>query len=260
MDMEKEAFRIEIADGVARCSMNGPMMNAMGITLLYPMMEGLRSVLDDEEARVIVIRGEGGNFSVGADLTIMGEKMDPVLMRDNMRAMGSLIRELHEGPKPVIAEVDGWAVGGGFGLAMSSDITYATERARFYLSFIKLSIVPDFGSAYFLAHRVGLAQAKELALTGRIVDADEAFRLGLVNRILPHEEIAGEVMKLAAKMAGRSPNILALTKRMLNTSHQVDLQTLLDLEAHVQSLAVLAPEHREDVKRFFDKAARKEEA
>jgi 2-(1,2-epoxy-1,2-dihydrophenyl)acetyl-CoA isomerase len=252
--MENEAFRIEMIGGVARCTMDGPMMNAMGDKLLFPLMKGLRSVLDSDEARVIVIRGEGGNFSVGADLTVMGDKMDPVLMRDNMQIMGHLIRELHEGPKPVIAEVDGWAVGGGFGLAMSSDITYATERARFYLSFIKLSIVPDFGSAYFLAHRVGMAQAKELALTGRIVESEEALRIGLINRIVPHEEIADEVMKLAVKMAGRSPHILALTKRMLNTAYTVDLQTLIDFEAHVQALAVLAPEHREDVKKFFEKS------
>jgi 2-(1,2-epoxy-1,2-dihydrophenyl)acetyl-CoA isomerase len=251
--MKNEAFRIEMIDGVARCTMDGPMMNAMGDKLLFPLMKGLRSVLDNDEARVIVIRGEGGNFSVGADLTVMGDKMDPVLMRDNMQIMGHLIRELHEGPKPVIAEVDGWAVGGGFGLAMSSDITYATERARFYLSFIKLSIVPDFGSAYFLAHRVGMALAKELALTGRIVESEEALRIGLINRIVPHEEIADEVMKLAGKMAGRSPHILALTKRMLNTAYTVDLQTLIDFEAHVQALAVLAPEHREDVKKFFEK-------
>ena len=92
---------------------------------------------------------------------------------------------------------------------------------------------------------MGLAQAKEIALTGRVVESEEALRIGLINRIVPHEEIAGEVMKRPCKMAGRSPNILAITKRMLNTSHQVDLQTLLDLEAHVQSLAVLAPEHRE---------------
>ena len=255
--MESEYFKIEVEEGVARCSMNGPMMNAMGDKLLHPMMEGLRSVLDSDEVRVIVIRGEGGNFSVGADLSIMGEKMDPTLLANNMRAMGSLIYELHEGPKPVITEVDGWAVGGGFGLAMASDITYATERARFYLSFIRLSIVPDFGTAYFLSRRVGLAVAKELALTGRTIDSEEALRIGLVNRIVPHEEIAEDVMKLAGKMAGRSPNILALTKRFLNVGHQVDLQTLLDMEAFVQSLAVLAPEHRRDVEKFFEKRAEK---
>jgi 2-(1,2-epoxy-1,2-dihydrophenyl)acetyl-CoA isomerase len=251
--MGSEHFRIEKEDGVARCTMSGPNMNAMGDLLIDPMMEGLRSVLDDEEVRVIVIRGDEGNFSTGADLTIMGEKMDPTVLNQNMRKMGDFIYELHEGPRPFIAEVDGWAVGGGFGLAMAADITYVTERARFFLSWVRLSILPDFGSAYFLTRRVGLSIAKELALTGRVVDAEEALRIGLVNRIVPHEEIADKVMKMASKMAGRSPNILALTKRMLNTGHQVDLQTSLDLEAYAQSMAILAPEHKRDVEEFFKK-------
>lgn len=251
--MESEYFKIEKEEGVARCSLIGPTMNAMGALTLPAMMEGLRSVLDDGEVRVIVIRGEGGNFSVGADLSIMGEKMDPILLKDAMQAMGDIIYELHEGPKPVIAEVDGWAVGGGFGLAMSSDITYATERARFFLSFVRISLIPDFGAAYFLSRRVGLALAKELALTGKIIEADEAFRLGLVNRIVPHDEISGKVMELAKKMSTRSPNILAMTKHMLNVAHQVDLKTMLDMEAHVQPINVLAPEHERDVKEFLDK-------
>lgn len=251
--MGSENFKVEIEEGVARCTMSGPNMNAMGSEMIDPMMMGLSSVLGNEEVRVIVIRGEGGNFSTGADLSIMGEKMDPAFLNRNMRRMGALIHELHEGPRPVIAEVDGWAVGGGFGLAMAADITYATERARFFLSWVRFSIVPDFGSAYFLTRRVGLSLAKELALTGAIIDAEEALRIGLINRVVPHEEISEEVIKLARKMTGRSPDILALTKRMLNTGHQVDLQTLLDLEAYAQSVAVLAPEHRRDVEKFFEK-------
>ncbi|MDY6795744.1 MAG: enoyl-CoA hydratase-related protein [Actinomycetota bacterium] len=251
--MESEFFNVEVENGVARCSMNGPTMNAMGVDMLPPMMEGLRFALDSDDVVVIIIRGEGGNFSTGADLSIMGENMDPVQLKDNMRAMGALIYELHEGPKPVITEVDGWAVGGGFGLAMSSDITYTTERARFYLSFVRLSIVPDFGSSYFLTRRVGLSLAKELAMTGRVIDAEEALRIGLINRVVPHEEISAEVMKLAGKMAGRTPNILALIKRSLNTGHQVDLKTSLEMEAHVQALAVLTPEHRQDVENFMKK-------
>jgi enoyl-CoA hydratase/carnithine racemase len=257
--MDSENFKIEIEDGVARCTMSGPNMNAMGSVMLLPMMEGLRSVLDDEEVKVIVIRGDGDNFSTGADLTIMGDKMDPNFLCDNMRKMGAFIYELHEGPKPVIAEVDGWAVGGGFGLALAADITYATERARFFLSWVRLSILPDFGSAYFLTRRVGLSIAKELALTGATIEAEEALRIGLINHVVPSEEISDVVMKVARRMAGRSPNILALTKRWLNTGHQVDLQTFLDLEAYTQSLAVLAPEHHEDIKRFFDKASRKKD-
>jgi len=251
---ESEYFKIEIGDGIARCSMDGPNFNAMGDKMIDPMMEGLRRVLDDGEVRVIVIRGEGGNFSAGADLSIMGERMDPALLQENMRKMGKLVYELHEGPKPVIAEVDGWAVGGGFGLAMASDITYATERARFFLSWVRLAIVPDFGACYFLTRRVGLALAKEMALAGATVDAEEALRVGLINRIVPHQEISGEVMKLAGKLARRSPNIMALTKRFLNTGHQVDLQTFLDMEAYVQSIAILAPEHQEAVRRFLEKS------
>jgi 2-(1,2-epoxy-1,2-dihydrophenyl)acetyl-CoA isomerase len=253
--MESEAFRIEVVDGVARCTMSGPNMNAMGAEMIEPLMEGLRRVLDDPEVRVIVVRGEGGNFSTGADLTIMGERMEPELLNRNMRRMGGLIYELHEGPKPYIAEVDGWAVGGGFGLAMASDITYATERARFYLSFVRLSLVPDFGSAFFLARRVGLVRAKEIALSARVVDAEEALRIGMVNRIVPHQEIGDEVMKLARRLAGRPPDVLAHTKRFVNAAFQVDLRDQLDLEAYVQSLRVVSPEHREDVRRFLEKSS-----
>ncbi len=252
--MEGDAFRVEKEEGVARCTMDGPNMNALGVEMVTGMLEGLRRVLDDEEVRVIVIRGEGGNFSAGADLSLMGEKMDPALLAETMRAMGRLIRELHEGPRPLIAEVDGWTVGGAFGLAMASDITYATERARFYLSFVRISLVPDFGSAYFLARRVGLARAKEIALTGRVIDAEEALRIGMVNRVLDHGEISGEVMRLAKRLAGRPPDILAHTKRFVNTAFTVDLGTQLDLEAYLQSLNVTTPEHREDVRKFLEKA------
>ncbi|MGQ9537188.1 MAG: enoyl-CoA hydratase/isomerase family protein [Actinomycetota bacterium] len=253
--MESEAFRIEVEEGVARCTMSGSNMNAMGAEMIEPLMAGLRGVLDDPEVRVIVIRGDGGNFSTGADLTIMGERMEPELLNRDMRRMGELIYELHEGPKPYIAEVDGWAVGGGFGLAMASDITFATERARFYLSFVRLSLVPDFGSTYFLAQRVGLARAKEIALSARIVDAEEALRIGLVNRVIPHQEIGEEVMKLARRLAGRSPEVLAHTKRFVNAAFKVDLRDQLDMEAYVQSLRVVSPEHREDVRKFLERTS-----
>ncbi len=248
-----DLFRIEKANGVARCSMNGPRMNAMGMELVPALAEGLRSVLDDEEVRVIVIRGEGGNFSTGADLTVMGEKMDPVFLSQHMRVVGGLVYELHEGPKPVIAEVDGWAVGGGFGLACAADLTYATERARFFLSFVRISLVPDLGTSYLLTKRVGLAKAKELALTGKVIGAEEALSIGLVNQVIPHEEISNEVMKVATAMAERSTLSLEMIKRFLNTAHSVDLRTFLDMEAFAQSLLVMTPEHKRDVEKFLKK-------
>lgn len=251
--MESEFFKVEIVDGVASCTMNGPKMNAMSDKLLIPMVEGLTSVLADEGVRVIVLRGADGNFCTGADLSIMGEEMDPAALFENMQKVTGMMYQLHEGPKPVISEVDGWAVGGGFSLAMASDITYATEKALFLMSFIRISIIPDLGSSYFLTRRVGLARAKELALTGKVIDAQEAHRIGLVNKVVAHEEITGDVMKIARRMASRSSRVLATTKRNLNVAHRVDLRTLMNLEDSTQPFMVLSPEHQRDVEEFFAK-------
>lgn len=251
--MESEFFKVEKKEGVALCSMSGPRMNAMGDQMMYPMVDGLKGVMADDTVRVIVIRGEGGNFCTGADLSIMGEKMDPKGLFENMQMVTSVLFDLHEGSKPVITEVDGWAVGGGFSLAIASDITYATERALFLMSFVRISIIPDLGSSYFLSRRVGLAQAKEMALTGKVVDANEAFRIGLVNRVVEHEKITEEVVEIAVKMAKASPRVLALTKRNLNVAHRVDLRTLMNLEDSTQPFMVLSPEHKKAVEKFIEK-------
>ena len=213
---ESEFFQVELVDGVARCTMRGH--------------DHERHEQGDAPAHGgDTLRGAGGRRGAGhrpprgrrqllhgADLSIMGDKMDPEFLNFHMLRMNEIVFRLHEGSKPVICEVDGWAVGGGFGLAVASDITYATERALFMMSFVRISIIPDLGCAYLLARRVGLNQAKELALTGRVIDAEEAFRMGMVNQVFPHEEISEEVMKVAVKMAGRSPEVLAAIKRHFN--------------------------------------------
>lgn len=251
--MASEYFKVEMDEGVARCTMTGPKMNALGEELLYPMCEMLAQVLADDDARVIVLRGGEGNFCSGGDVGTMGEKLDPEFLNRNMRLINNIGYQLHEGPKPVITEVDGWAVGGGMGWAMSSDMTYATERARFMMSFIRISIIPDLGSTYFLPLRAGILKAKELVFTGRPVDADEALAMGIVNRVLPHDEISEETMKVARKIATRSPRVLALMKRHLNLAIRTDLRTILDLEESIQPLMVVTPEHARDVEKFFEK-------
>jgi 2-(1,2-epoxy-1,2-dihydrophenyl)acetyl-CoA isomerase len=252
--MESEVFRIETADGVARCSMNRPQdMNALSVELGYPMVEGLTQVLDDDAVRVIVLRGEGGHFCSGADLTLLGDNLDPLFLNQSMRKIGEVIFRLYEGPKPVITEVDGYAVGGGLGLALASDLTYATERAQFSMGFIKIAATPDMGSSYFLAERVGLVKAKEMTFTGDIVGAEEALRIGLVNKVVDHTDISEEVMKLAKYIATKSRKTLAESKRMLNTSHLLDLRSVLDLESHVQPIMLLSEEHRAAIRKIFER-------
>ncbi len=250
--MDSEAFIVEMSDGVARCSMNRPEdMNALSVELGYPMVEGLARVLEDDEVKVIVLRGEGGHFCSGADLTLLGDNLDPVFLNESMKALGEVILRLYEGPKPVITEIDGFAVGGGLGLALASDITYATERALFCMGFIRIAATPDMGSSYFLAERVGLVHAKKMAFTGEMVDADEALRIGLVNKVVDHERISDEVMELARKIARRRPEAVAATKRMLNAWHRMELQSALSLEAHTQPIMLLSEEHRAAIKKIF---------
>ncbi len=250
--MDSDIFKVEIKDHVARCSMNSPKnMNALSRDLGFPMIEKIRQLLIDDSVRVLVIRGEGGNFCTGSDIGLLGDNMDPSFLSEAMNLMNSLLYELHEGPKPVITEVDGNVFGGGLGLALASDITYATERARFCTGFIHIAAVLDMGTSYFLAERMGLAKAKEFAYTGDIMDPEEAFRTGLINRIVHHDDISKEVMKLAAKLAEKAPAALAWTKRALNKAHHLDLQTVLDLEAHVQPIILLSKEHKGAIKKFL---------
>lgn len=252
--VESEVFIVEVGDGVARCSMNRPQdMNALSLGLGYPMVEGLNRVLDDDDVRVIILRGEGGHFCSGADLTLLGDNLDPVFLNQSMEAVSEVILRLYEAPKPVITEVDGFAVGGGLGLAMASDMTYATERAKFSMGFIKIAAAPDMGSSYFLAERVGLVKAKEMAFTGDIVDAEEALRIGLVNRVVDHDKISEEVMKLAAYIATKSPRALAETKRMLNRSQLLGLRSALEQETHVQPVLLLSEEHRAAIRKIFER-------
>ncbi len=249
--MESEYFHVEMDEGVARCTMTGPKMNALGEDLLPPMCAMLTEVLADPEARVIVLRGGEGNFCTGGDVGTMGEKMDPLVLNRSMNMVNRIGYELHEGPKPVISEVDGWAVGGGMGWALASDMTFATERARFMMSFVRISIVPDLGSTYFLPHRVGLIKAKELVFTGRPVEAQEALEMGIVNRVIPHDEIGEQTMKVARKIATRDPRVLELLKRHINIGIRTDLRTIYELEESVQPLMLLTEEHRRDVEKFF---------
>lgn len=252
--MESDCWKVELADGIARCSLNTPWnMNAMSKDLVYPMAESIKSLMRDDAVRVIVIRGEGDHFCSGADLSILGENMDPLVLCQAMQLANSVIHDLHDGPKPVIAEVDGYAVGGGLSLALAADMTYATERVMFVAGWIRIAAVPDLGGSHLLPERVGLALAKEIAYTGRVVGAEEALRIGLVNKVVSHETISEEVMELARKLARQSTSALAWTKRLLNTGRQSDLQTIMDMEAHMQPLMLLSPEHRQAVARFFNR-------
>ncbi len=252
--MGSDIFIVETIGKVARCTMNSPKnMNALGPDLVTSMLEAFDEIFANDSIRVVVLRGEGGNFSSGGDVDILGENMDPVALNQGMKLVNQMLFQLHQGSKPVITEVDGFAVGGGMGLALASDITYATERALFSLYFIRLAAVPDLGAAYFLTERVGMALAKEIALTGKTFGAEKALDIGLINKVSPHGAISEKVMDLAEKVASRSSQALEWTKRALNMAPNVDLKTSLDFEAFVQPIMLLSQEHKGAIKKFLSR-------
>ncbi len=250
--MPDDLFRIERTGRVACCIMSNPeRMNALGPEMGVPLIENINQLLEDDEVGAIIIRGEGGNFCSGSDIDLLGENLDPVFLRNAMITMNELLYRLHEGAKPVITEVDGYAFGGGLGLALSSDITYATERAQFCIGFIRIGAVMDLGTSFFLLERIGMAKAKELAFTGDILNSEEACRIGLINRVVAHDTISEEVMNLARRISEKSADALLWTKRSLNRARHMDLKAMLDFEAHIQPLMLLSDEHKKAMKKLF---------
>ena len=207
------------------------------------LLEVLRRARDDESVRVVVVTGAEGDFCAGADVGGYRREGHPLT---RTRFISDVARALHDLPQPVIARVDGVAVGAGCSLALAADLVVATPHARFSQIFVRRGLSPDFGSSWLLPRVVGLQQAKRLALLGEILDAGEAERIGLVTWIRPREEIDSFVDDLAATLAAGPPVAQALTKRMLDASLTSTFEEALDAEARALAvnLATDAPAAR----------------
>jgi enoyl-CoA hydratase len=206
---------VDRRDGVALVTIDRPeALNALDVPTLTELRDRLRELAGDESARAVVLTGAGDRaFVAGADIKYMGG-----LGRDAAKEWGALGHEaarlLEEMPKPTVAAVNGFALGGGCELALGCDLRYASPRARLGQPEIDLGIVPGWGGTQRLARVCGLGVAKELILTGRQVDAEEALRIGLVNAIA--DPVLEHALEVARKLAEKSPLALRVAKRLLN--------------------------------------------
>lgn len=197
--------------------------------------------------RVIVLTGAGSDFCAGANLSGAGGAGGPSggdgggqtgNQLAGMRVLGDAVIAVHDCPVPTIARVDGVAVGAGFGLSLACDLTVCSDRARFSAIFAKRGISLDFGSSWLLRQRIGVHRAKELALTARMVQGPEAYDLGLVNRVVPVEELDAATSELADAIAAGPPLALSMTKRELDNAGTSSLVQALETEALAQSVNV----------------------
>jgi 2-(1,2-epoxy-1,2-dihydrophenyl)acetyl-CoA isomerase len=226
--------------------------NAIGPQMREEVAEVVHTVKRDAGIRALVITGANGHFCSGGDLrNIATVGLDNQGWRDRLHTLHAWLRDLLTLDRPVIAAVDGAAYGAGFGLALAADFLIATPRARFNVSFLRIGLVPDFGIFYTLPRIVGAQRAKELMLSAREVNAEEALRLGIAMELQPPEQLLARAQALAASFAHASPMAVSLIKRAV--AQGGDLASLLEFEANAQALAMGTPAHKEAVQAFLDK-------
>ena len=214
---------------------------------------------NDPDARVAILTGAGSAFSSGGNLKKMASgdglaSASPIKTRRNyLTGIQRLPRAFAALEVPIVAAVNGPAIGAGCDLACMCDIRVAGENAKFAESFVKLGIIPGDGGAWLLPHVVGHAKAAEMALTGDMVDAAEALRIGLVSKVVPDAELLDAARAYAARIAANPPQAVRMTKRLLWEARQASLETVLQLSAAMQALAHTTSDNKEAMTAFLEK-------
>ncbi|MFI5287534.1 MAG: enoyl-CoA hydratase-related protein [Candidatus Dormibacteria bacterium] len=242
-----------VIDGVLTLTLNRPeVLNAITPALLDEVTHVLRDAAMGRSVRAVIITGSGRGFCSGQDLraAASGEGLDVgAVLRDHYTPAIRAIRSMDQ---PVIAAVNGVAAGAGFSLALACDMRVAAESATFVQAFVRIGLIPDLASTYFLPRLIGPARAAELTMLGDTVDAARALELGIVNRVVPDSELAPVANELASRLA-KGPRSIGLTKRALELSHENDLEAQLAVEERLQTEATNTSDFAEGVRAFLDK-------
>ena len=252
-----ETLRYEEPEpGVGWLELNRPeQLNAFDETLTRELQQLLRDLERQEGLRALVLTGAGRGFCAGQDLKSIDPAQERSLGRSLEERYNPIIRRLRALPFPVIAAVNGAAAGAGMSLALACDVRLAAESAFFVQAFVRIGLVPDSGSSFFLVHLLGYARAFEIATLGERISAQEALHLGLVNRVVPDDRLREEALAWARRYTALPPRALALTKRLLQKATWASLEEMLQYEQYCQEIAGRTEDYREGVAAFREKRA-----
>ncbi len=253
--MTYQYLQLEKQNAVGILRFNRPeTLNAFEAVMVQEIPVALRELLHDDEVRAIILTGKGKGFCAGADVKYLNTlAIEKDLARGKVLvATGSEVVEMiHGAEKPVIAALNGPAVGGGAGFALACDIRLMAQSASLSFAFIRIGLHPDLGCTYFLPRLVGPAKAAELFMTGRMVSANEALSLGLTNQVTADEELMPNALKLAAELAEKSPLALRMIKKGLQQTYEQPLEAMLKYEVYAQSLAFDSIDAQEALQAFI---------
>jgi 2-(1,2-epoxy-1,2-dihydrophenyl)acetyl-CoA isomerase len=249
----------DVQDGVQTITLNQPeKFNALCSVMLNGLSEAVRAAERDAAVRAIVLTGTGKAFSSGADLTEFNLAEGAMDAGEYLRKRyNPLITRMRALEKPLLAAVNGVAAGAGLSVALACDMRFAAETARLVIAFVRIGLVPDAGLMYFLPRLIGPAKTLELAWTGDPIGAAEAYELGMLNKVLPDDQVLSHTQEFAARL-GRGPaKTIGLIKRGINQAHELPLERVLELEATYQTIASRTPDFSEGVSAFREKRAPK---
>ena len=251
--MSYQTLLYEVEAGVATITINRPeAMNALSPQVVDELEQAFGQAEADDEVRAIVLTGAGKAFVAGADIAAMSQ-MTPLEGRRFSRAGQDVLFKIEKLDKPVIAAVNGFALGGGCEIAMSCDFIYASEKAKFGQPEINLGIIPGFGGTQRLTRLVGRGWAKELCLTGAMLSAAEAAQIGLVTRVFAPEELLPAAKKTAAGMAQKGRVALRAIKSLINDGNDLPLERAIPMEAEAFATCFASPDQREGMTAFLEK-------
>lgn len=254
MEAQLETLLFEVDGPVATITVNRPkVLNAISEQVLDELLGVLARIAGDRSLRAVIVTGAGEKaFVAGADIAAMAQlgPEQALKLAEKGHRVGIGLGAL---PQPVIAAVNGFALGGGMELAMSCDVIYASSNARFGQPEVNIGVMPGFGGTQRLPRRVPFGVAAEILFSGDPISADEAHRLGLVNKVLPPAELLPEARKLAQKIASRAPRAVAWTKRALHAANETSLAAGNELEQRLFSELFATADQKEGMAAFLAK-------
>lgn len=252
--MELKDVMLEKEGSLAIVTINRPKaLNALNVHVLKELDMIIDIIENDDDVHAVILTGAGGKaFVAGADILQMKD-MDVIKARKFGILGNKVFRKLETLEKPVIAAVNGFALGGGCELSMACDMRIASTKAKFGQPEVTLGITPGFGGTQRLARLVGMGMAKELIYTANIIGAEEAYRIGLVNKVVEPDKLIDEVKKIAKKITSNAPIAVSLCKQAINIGVQVDMDTAINIEAEVFGECFSTEDQKDGMTAFVEK-------
>jgi 2-(1,2-epoxy-1,2-dihydrophenyl)acetyl-CoA isomerase len=253
--LDFKSVKLDIMDtGVALLTLNRPeTMNSVDEQFCLDVQAACKAVADDDAARVMIITGAGKGWSSGGDISMLNAIKDPVSAKTTYDASGELVTAIYEMKKPVIAALNGVVAGASLAACLACDLIIASDKARLGFTFMQLAFCPDSGTSHFLIQKVGYHKALELLWYGKIIDAAEAEKLGMFNKVVPHEECLPEAIRWAEKLAQQPMMAVGLDKKLLREAWKNDYYQQTELEALYQVLTWSSDDFKEGCAAFREK-------